>query len=195
MLSVLLHSLELLCAIFRPLHSLLTLVNRSQIFTFQCNSLLPVAVPITAGNYGITKNQINSSIVCRLLGQFLYVMILVGVAVWFGLDGGALAILLCVLLLFFTIGSVTTYRMFELRRDVIDQRSIFRYWTKHQVTKPSVAFTWVCICFEIVFFYVIPLLNLFLVKNISSALVFGFFGLFSAFRVSCEEGTNSTNIR
>ncbi|KAL3801203.1 hypothetical protein HJC23_012603 [Cyclotella cryptica] len=140
------------------------------------------AVPITSGHYGITKSQINSTIACRILGQFLYVMILAGVAVWFGMDGGALAILLFVLLLFFTIGSMTTYRMLDVRLDIIHQRNVFRYWTKYRVTTPSVAFTWVFICFEIVVFYFVPLLNLFLVKNISSALVFGIFGLFSALR-------------
>lgn len=139
-------------------------------------------MPITAGDSGITKNQINSTIVCRLMGLALYVLILGGFAHWFGLEGAELGLLLFVLFLFVILANLTTYQMLDVRRDVLDQKKVFRYWVKHQVTIPSVPFTLVFIILEIIIFFIIPLLYLGSEGNSATALVFAFFGLLSALR-------------
>ena len=140
------------------------------------------AVPITAGEYGITENQINSTIVCRVLGLFLYVLLLGGLAHWFGLEGAELGILLFVLFLFVAIANFTTYRMLPVRRDVLKQKKVFRYWIREQVTIPSVPFALAFVLLEIVLLFVVPLLYLGLDGNTSTALLFFFLGLLSATR-------------
>ena len=149
-------------------------------------SFVFAAVPITAGEFGITRQQINSTLACRLLGVLLYVLIVAGVAVWFGLEGAPLGLLLFALFICCIVANVTTYRMLGVRQEVIDGKLVFHYWTKHQVTKPTVAFTWCFIGFSIIILYIIPLVYLVKAENTTSALVFGWFGVFSALRVSFD---------
>ena len=139
-------------------------------------------MPITAGDYGITENQINSTIACRIMGLLLYILILGGIARWFGLTGAELGLLLFVLFLFVIIANYTTYQMLDVRHDVINQRKIFRFWTKYRVTIPTVAFTLFFTLLEIVLFFVAPLVYLCNNENAAIAAVFAFLGLASAIR-------------
>ena len=141
-----------------------------------------VAVPITAGDYGITESQINSTIACRVLGLLLYVLLLGGLAHWFGLEGAELGILLFVLFFIVAVANFTTYRMFPVRHDVLNQRKVFRYWITEQVTMPSVTFALAFVVLEIVLFFILPLAYLGLDGNTSTALLFFFLGLLSALR-------------
>jgi uncharacterized integral membrane protein len=139
-------------------------------------------VPITAGDYGITERQINSTLVCRVLGLVLYVLILGGIAHWFGLEGAELGLLLFVLFFFVIVANITTYRMLDVRKDVVDQKKVFRYWVKHIITSPKDTFTSGFIVGEIVLFFLIPLAYLCVDGNTAIALVFCFFGLLSSLR-------------
>jgi hypothetical protein len=116
------------------------------------------------------------------MGLFIYVLILGGIAHWFGLEGAELGLLLFVLVLFVILANFTTHRILDVRRDIIEQKKVFRYWVKHLITEPTDAFTIGFIVVEIVLFFLIPLLYLCLDGNTATALVFGFFGLMTCLR-------------
>ena len=123
-------------------------------------------MPVTTGD-GITRNQINSTIICRRLGLLLYVLIPGGFAHWFGLEGAELGILIFVLIVIIVLAN---------RRDIIDEKKVFRYFTKHQVTSPNTPFTFGFFAVEIVLFFIIPLAYIVSDSDTAIAMIFFFFG-------------------
>jgi uncharacterized integral membrane protein len=116
------------------------------------------------------------------MGLLIYVLILGGIAHWFGLEGAELGLLLFVLVFFVILANITTYRILDVRRDIIEQKKVFRFWVKHLITTPKDSFTMGFIVAEVVLFFVVPLIYLCLDGNTQTALVFGFFGLVSSIR-------------
>ena len=95
------------------------------------------AIPITFGTSGITPHQINSNIACKLIGTLIIILLFGGIIVWYELVGGALGIVLVFLLIVVLFADISTYRLWEIKKDVDEGKETIRYWKVHKVTKPS----------------------------------------------------------
>ena len=109
-------------------------------------------------------------------------LILGGLAHWFGLEGAELGMLIFVLIVIVILANCQTYRILDLRRDIIDEKKVFRYFTKHLVTSPNKSFTLGFIVLEIVLFFIIPLAYIATGSDTATAMIFLFFGCMASLR-------------
>ena len=140
------------------------------------------ALPVTFGPSAITERQINSNIACKIIGFQLYFLLFFGVIVWFGLAKGALGLVVAMLLVFFIFMGVTTYRLLDVRKDILNEREVLRYWRWYETTKPTAMFTIAFICLEVFFLFFLPLVYLGIIRNLPSALLFAIMGSCASLR-------------
>lgn len=141
------------------------------------------AIPITQGESSITEAQINSNIVCNLMGNVVLVMLAAGIVVWLDLSDSVKAIVITVALIAFIWVGFATRRLFIVRNDVVNNDSItvFRRWEVYRHSVPKVRFIQVMVLAQICLFYLVPLIYL-AVENPPSAALFSFLGAFSFMR-------------
>eukprot|EP00970_Alexandrium_tamarense_P019646 scaffold14313_cov200-Alexandrium_tamarense.AAC.10 len=140
------------------------------------------ALPVTFGPSAITERQINSNIACKIIGCQLYFLLFFGVIVWFGLAKGALGLVVAMLLLFFIFMGVTTCRLLDVRKDILNEREVLRYWRWYETTRPTAMFTIAFICLEVFFLFFLPLVYLGIIRNLPSALLFAIMGSCASLR-------------
>jgi len=140
-------------------------------------------IPITRGESSMTKQEITSSIVCHVLGNILIILLVVGILVWLELAPGALGIIIVIVAICLACLGCSTYRMVELRQDVVSNKSasMYKYYEVYQHSRPKDSFTISAIVFEVVVLYLLPLIYL-CSTSAPSAWLFSFLGFFSFIR-------------
>mmetsp|Transcript_13321 Transcript_13321/g.28260 ORF Transcript_13321/g.28260 Transcript_13321/m.28260 type:complete len:973 (+) Transcript_13321:182-3100(+) len=141
------------------------------------------AIPITQGDSSITKAQINSNIVCNIVGNLIIVLILAGAIVWFELTSLSTAVGIVAFICFIHV-SIAVYRMWILRNDIINDENtgtLYSFWGLYQQTTPKPRFGWAVLFAQLVFFYILPLIYL-AAENMPHAILFALLGFFAFLR-------------
>ncbi|KAL7553040.1 hypothetical protein ACHAWF_016283 [Thalassiosira exigua] len=141
------------------------------------------AIPITHGESSLTKVQINSNIACNILGNVIVVLLFISFALWFGLPQVVLGITTFIVVLYFLWVGYTTCRLFDLRREIANDKStaLYRYWELHEHSIPKDGFVWTVIFFQVWFLYILPLIFL-CINSPNSAIMFSVLGIFSGLK-------------
>ncbi len=118
---------------------------------------------LTSGDARVSGHQITSSIVCRIIGDLLIILLAVGLFVWLsgsGMDSAA-GIVLAGLLLLLVVAYIAynTKYLKEIFKDTSDQsgETWTRFWEVRRINEPSDRFIWICVVAEILLFYLWPL--------------------------------------
>ncbi len=118
---------------------------------------------LTSGDARVSGHQITSSIVCRVIGDLLIILLVVGLFVWLrgsGMNSTA-GIVLASLLLLVVVAYIAynTKYLKEIFKDTSDQsgETWTRFWEVRRINEPSDRFIWICVVAEILLFYLLPL--------------------------------------
>ena len=118
---------------------------------------------LTSGEARVNEHQITSSIVCRVVGDLMIILLVVGLFVWLsdsGMNSTAGIVLIALLLL--VVAAYIAYNtkyLKEIFKDTSDQSEATwtRFWEVRRINEPSDRFIWICVVAEIVLFYLWPL--------------------------------------
>ena len=163
-----------------------------------CKAGFSSSIPVVAGPSAVTRNQARSSFACAIIGNFLFLLLVVGLMVWMGLAGAALIIVIVLIVLCCIPSIKSTLRLRRIYEDLAPDSSveeedddadeegvsaaIYQIWEEWKITTPTEAFAWIVIAAEVILFYLWPLIHLCVLRNAPSASLFGCLGLFVAAR-------------
>ncbi len=147
----------------------------------RCGGILS-GIPVTFGESGITEQQMNSTIACKLLGSLLIVLLLAGAVVWLGVEGASLAIFLLILCVLFITIAASTLPLLHVRDDIVKGNETLRFWKMNSITRPTDMFVVVFIGIQVLGLYIIPLAYLGAVNNDQTAGLYASLGFFSLVR-------------
>lgn len=165
-----------------------------------CKAGFSSSIPVVAGPSAVTRNQARSSFACAIIGNFLFLLLVVGLMVWMGLAGAALIIVIVLILLCCIPSIKSTLRLRRIYEDLAPGSSaeeeddsggadeegvsaaIYQIWEEWKISDPTEAFAWIVIATEVTLFYLWPLIHLCVLRNAPSAALFGCLGLFAAAR-------------
>lgn len=139
-----------------------------------CRSTYSTSViPVTRGESSITEAQINSNIACGVLGNLIIILLCSAVLVWLDLTSAALTVAIILIIACSCCVGLSTYRLVGIRDDIVNEESatLYRYYELYQHSVPVEGFTWTIICLEVVFFFLLPLIQLAARRNVQSATV------------------------
>lgn len=118
---------------------------------------------LTSGEAGVSGHQIMSSIVCKVIGNLMIILLVVGLFVWLKGSGmySTAGIVLAGLLLLIVVAYIAynTKYLKEIFKDTSDQSGATwtRFWEVRRINEPSDRFIWICVVAEILLFYLWPL--------------------------------------
>lgn len=127
---------------------------------------------LTSGESRVKERQIQSSIACRIIGDLLICLLVIGLLVWLNGSGveensarssnSTTTGLLLIGLLFLVIVAYIAYNtkyLIAIGRDIADQSGVTwtRFWEVRLINEPKDGFIWFCVDAEIVLFYLFPL--------------------------------------
>lgn len=163
-----------------------------------CKAGFSSSIPVVAGPSAVTRNQARSSFACAIIGNFLFLLLVVGLMVWMGLAGAALIIVIVLIVLCCIPSIKSTLRLRRIYEDLAPDSSveeededadeegvsaaIYQIWEEWKITAPTEVFAWIVIAAEVILFYLWPLIHLCVLRNAPSAALFGCLGLFVAAR-------------
>ncbi|KAL7542868.1 hypothetical protein ACHAXR_012175 [Thalassiosira sp. AJA248-18] len=141
------------------------------------------SIPITRGDSSITKAQINSNIACNIIGNGIGVLLFSSAVVWFEPPPALFGVVIAVAVVFFIWVGFATYRLFGLRKDIVNNAgsTLYRYSEIYQHSMPKDHFIWAVVFLQVCLLYLLPLIYL-CNNNSATATLFGFLGLFSSLR-------------
>ena len=120
------------------------------------------SIPITRGESSITVPEINSNIVCHVLGKLFILLLIISLLIWFDIPSSALGIIIFICVIFLIRLGYSTYRLMGLRKDIVNDESpaLYKYWETYVHSRPKDGLTIACIFLEVVFLYILPLIYL-----------------------------------
>ena len=161
-----------------------------------CNKIFDSGpfVTIIDGEGAITGQQVKSSIICFFLGRVLTLMMLLSILIWLREP----ALLICsIVAIYVFIMLLQSRKFYKLKKAY--QRSFDSEWEmasksrvltqvheKFRVTEPKLGFCWTVFCLEILFYFMIPVVSLFLCGNFRIGVFFIFMGFFTIIRNVCN---------
>ena len=121
---------------------------------------------LTSGESRVNQRQIQSSIACRIIGDLLIYLLVIGLITWQirSKKGGSMSTPIKVLavLSFFGVVAFIVYKtkyLNEIYKDTSDQSGVTwtRFWQVRLINEPSDGFVWFCVAAEIILLYLWPL--------------------------------------
>ena len=151
-------------------------------------------VAIIGGEAAVTSQQVKSSIICFFLGRVLTLMMILGLLLWFREP----VILTCTVVgIYAFVVLQQSKKLYQLNKAY--QQSVDSEWKiaskshlltqvheKFRVTEPKLGFCWTVFCLETLFFFIIPVIALFLCGNFRIGVFFIFMGFFTIVRNICN---------
>jgi len=121
---------------------------------------------LTSGEARVSERQIYSSITCRIIGNLLICLLVIGLFVWLsgtgmntGLSNTGKVLLGLLFLVVVAYIAINTKYLKEIFKDTSDQSGATwtRFWETRRINEPSVKFIWFCVVAQILVFYLWPL--------------------------------------
>lgn len=150
-----------------------------------------------AGQSRITANQGKSSLACSMLGIAFILLLITGLLKWMGAKGGVLAISVVVLIIIFVCYARRTVQLGIAVRNIEKKRMeqtgqqennkdkslvVFKRWQVSKITRTKEWFTWFIVAIQVTLFYILPLINICMLQNVASAILFSILGLCAGLR-------------
>jgi len=121
---------------------------------------------VTSGEARVSERQIQSSIACRIIGNLLICLLVIGLFVWLsgtgmnnGLSNTGKVLLGLLFLAVVVYIAINTKYLKEIFKDTSDQSGATwtRFWETRRINEPSVTFIWFCVVAQMLVFYLWPL--------------------------------------
>ena len=149
-------------------------------------------VLVTGGPSALSDEQMKFSVLCTFTSVILATLFLIGFLVWMEMGvaiyllAAILALVCCVYPLFKNTSE--TFKLYEqLKEDEEDdeegngqgEKTMMNVWERVIISEPRPWLCYVCVVFEIFFFFLWPLMSMLVLKNYPIAVVFFILGFFN----------------
>jgi lipase ATG15 len=163
---------------------------------FFCRSSDSRYIAVVRGPGALTKAQIWSSLVCAVVGTFLFILLVIGVLVWLAVPGAVIGVLVALFALVFIPRVRSNYRWYHTTRGLLragvqrdeevsisspgghlpmqqgESEGIYLVVERKRLTRPTDLFCWVMFVLELSVFFLYPFGALLRVRNYPIATLF-----------------------
>jgi hypothetical protein len=170
-------------------------------------------INILKGPQALTTEQMQSSLICALIGNIMIILIIAGLLVWLGLPSlGILIVILLVVAFGMYPGIVSILRIFWMTKDVvlalgmmekeqkndrekaedgskIETQGIFQAWETYRIITLRETMCWIIFTLEIFFLILWPLISFIYLKNYATGMIFFLIAVFSFLRTYFNAAT------
>ena len=159
-------------------------------------------IPVVSGPSAITRVQAKSSVVCAIIGNLIFVFLIVGGLVWIGITGAFLGIIIVLIFVCCFPGFRSIFHNWKTYTDLAPEEvngeddaekgkgedeqgtssAIYQICETWIISKPKPILIWTVIVSQIIFLYAWPLFHLIVLENGPSVFFFALLGLFAGAR-------------
>eukprot|EP00978_Attheya_sp_CCMP212_P022314 scaffold66388_cov52-Attheya_sp.AAC.5 len=137
------------------------------------------AVAVVGGPAALKRNQVRSSFICAIIGNFITLLFFFSFLVWLDVSGLFIGLAVIIIIaiavptILRTVGLMQVYTQMKAEKSKKgDSEALYQVWEKFRITQANDRFCWTLFVLENIFLFFFPLVMLLATSNVFIAFLF-----------------------